>query len=395
MKPLSFILLTIFVIFTTPHTYAQWETINGVTTERLFATYTINSQEALIGGKDGVLFKTNDGGNTWTTISTTNEDIDDICFMDDNTGFLVAGSSIFKTTNGGNSWSLIAVTTVGDLVGISFPTAQTGYACSENGEVLKSSDGGASWQEINTVSGQDISAIDFGDDQTGVIVGGSGTVFQTADGGTTWQETSPGVAQDLNDVCFTSAANVYLVGDEGILMHSPNGGTDWANQVSLTVSNLNAICFHDEQNGYAAGRDGVIVYTDNAGNLWNSVTPITTERLLAIHFSDAGHGYAVGREGIILRYSVATGFQDVDDEKARVLVCPNPVQDEGIIKIKNHHNLPWQVEIIDLSGSHVKTYENITSNEMCLETDAFKSGMYIYTVKVADQQTLTGKFVIQ
>lgn len=178
-------------------------------------------------------------------------------------------------------------------------------------------------------------------------------------------------------------------------MQTTNGGADWSNQVSLTVSDLNAINFYDEENGYAAGRDGVIVYTNNGGDLWNSETPISAERLLDIHFHDANHGYAVGREGVILRYSVTTGIANSPAEKISVHISPNPVFEQATIQIDNRKNRQWQLEVIDLSGSLVMDMKGIARDAISFSREGLNSGMYIYTVKIQDGTTTTGKFVIQ
>ena len=395
MKSLILTLLISLISISMLTVRAQWSTIPAVTTERLFAVHTLNSQEALIGGKDGVLFRTSNSGENWTTIAATDEDITDILFTDENTGYMVAGSLVFKSDDGGSTW-LSTPTGVGDdLVAISFPTSQTGYACTEGGDVIKSTDAGASWTALNTGSTQELTGIAFGDANTGVVVGAAGTVLHTSDGGTSWQIVDAGTTEDLNDVCFTNATTAYLVGGQGILMQTVNGGADWSNQVSLTVSDLNAIDFYDENNGYAAGRDGVIVYTNNGGDLWNSETPITTERLLDIHFHDANHGYAVGREGVILQYSVATGITNSRAEKINVRISPNPVFETATITIDNRKNQPWQLEVIDLSGSLVMDLEGIARDEIRFSRDGLKSGMYIYSVKIAGHDAITGKFVVQ
>lgn len=392
MKTLIYTFILILVTAPILPLKAQWSVIPGVTSERLFATYTINSQEAVIGGKNGILLKTNDGGDSWTNISPTDEDIADIVFTDANTGFMVAGDLVFKTTNRGNTWNSTA-TGVGDnLSGICFPDAQTGYACTDGGDIIKTTDGGSTWSTLSTGSGAELTGIDFGTVNNGCAVGGSGTILVTSDGGSTWQNIDPGTAEDLNGICFTNPGTAYLVGNQGLLMQSTDGGATWSNQVSLTTVDLNSIHFYDNDNGYAAGRDGVIVYTNDGGALWNSEPPISTGRLIDIHFSDAGHGYAVGRDGVILRYTLATGIRDVSTDHPKVTIGPNPITDQATIKFEDFDTRPWVMEIFDLSGAKVMQLEGFATDQCQFSRGNLKSGMYFYTVRIGNQTVTTGKF---
>lgn len=179
MKTLKFTLLFVLISLSTIKINAQWSTIPGITDERLFAVYTLNSEEALIGGKDGLLFRTSDNGDNWSTISPTEEDIADIVFTDENTGYIAAGSLILQTADGANTWSSIATGSNDELTSLCFTEAQTGYASTAGGDVIKTTDAGATWQVMSTGSTQELAGIDFGDANTGIAVGAAGTPYYT------------------------------------------------------------------------------------------------------------------------------------------------------------------------------------------------------------------------
>ena len=62
------------------------------------------------------VYKTTDGGNNWSIISTMN--IGGLSFPSDNIGYGSTGYDVYKTTDGGNNWSIVSTMNIGEL---SFP----------------------------------------------------------------------------------------------------------------------------------------------------------------------------------------------------------------------------------------------------------------------------------
>ncbi len=69
-----------------------------------------NNQDILYGGWNGV-YKTTNGGNTWTKISVgaINDDLDVLAIAPSNTNFIYAsvGNTLYRTSNGGSSWTSV------------------------------------------------------------------------------------------------------------------------------------------------------------------------------------------------------------------------------------------------------------------------------------------------
>ena len=71
----------------------------------LNTVYFLDSKRGWVGGDNGFLSHTEDGGLTWTPQNVgTKAAINDIYFRDEEKGFLLAGNSIFVTRDGMN-WS--------------------------------------------------------------------------------------------------------------------------------------------------------------------------------------------------------------------------------------------------------------------------------------------------
>ena len=109
------------------------------------------------------LFKTTNGGNSWTAINngiTTGFGgnpavVDDIVIdsFNSSTLYINVVGKINKSTNGGNSWSLVNNSAVAG--GINAMVADrtnpsTLYVGTVGGGVIKTTDGGTSWTSVNT-----------------------------------------------------------------------------------------------------------------------------------------------------------------------------------------------------------------------------------------------------
>jgi photosystem II stability/assembly factor-like uncharacterized protein len=103
------------------------------------------------------LVNTIDGGKRWNYISTFPENVQNIFFFDEQTGF-VAGRPkvntgihkdiIYKTTDGGNSWEIKVDTIIKGKTGISqiyFSDKKNGVALGTGWDLWRTSDGGDSW----------------------------------------------------------------------------------------------------------------------------------------------------------------------------------------------------------------------------------------------------------
>src|SRR4030095_12642832 len=77
----------------------------GLKGQDLNTVYFLDSKRGWVGGDEGYLSRTDDGGQTWVrqTVGTTNA-INDIYFRDKEAGFLLAGNIIFITHDNGTRW---------------------------------------------------------------------------------------------------------------------------------------------------------------------------------------------------------------------------------------------------------------------------------------------------
>jgi photosystem II stability/assembly factor-like uncharacterized protein len=148
------------------------------------------------GSPDNHVFRSDDGGQTWGEI--TNEisvdgRLESVFFVDVDTGFVAGGTTasggdaqLWKTVNGGASWTPVSVTAVGSIIGdMHWMNSSTGVVVNSDG-AYRTNDGGASWTEVISEA---IGPVDFCDALHGV----AGHyyydwVWVTSDGGVTWEK---------------------------------------------------------------------------------------------------------------------------------------------------------------------------------------------------------------
>jgi len=96
----------------------------------------------------GIIYKTSDGGITWTDIWRPLNPIEDsslqsVYFIDSNMGYAVGSNLCLKTINGGMTWSNLDVPEgLGGLMSVYFTNSTTGFIVTSNGIILKTSTGG-------------------------------------------------------------------------------------------------------------------------------------------------------------------------------------------------------------------------------------------------------------
>ncbi len=102
---------------------------------------------------NGVLQKTTNGGLNWVMLVNSNfKRINEIAFLNSNTGYAAGSQRILKTTDGGAIWILQYKDNAAALSSIKFVNDNTGYACCKGTNILKTTNGGNWLVGINTIS---------------------------------------------------------------------------------------------------------------------------------------------------------------------------------------------------------------------------------------------------
>jgi photosystem II stability/assembly factor-like uncharacterized protein len=163
----------------------------------------VSPQRGWIVGEFGTILRTDDGGTTWQPQECKDITPDEneanwgkqkpalygIYFVDMQQGWIVGMDGvILKTDDGGQSWRKIVSGTDKPLYSLAVRGRQ-GWAVGNKGVYLMSSDGGATWVERRDVIKTKfwLRNAAFCDDRNGLVVGARGTIATTGDGGATWK----------------------------------------------------------------------------------------------------------------------------------------------------------------------------------------------------------------
>jgi cysteine-rich repeat protein len=204
------------------------------------------SPQTVYAGTNGGVFKSTDGGSSWSTASKgltdsgiTETYVQELAIDPSSPQTLYAGMfrGVFKSTDGGASWDAAGLTT-SDVTALAVdPTnPQTIYAGTDTGgmpagNVFKSTDGGMNWAAAAGLYNVNIRtlAIDPTNSQL-VYAGTSGGVFKSTNGGTNWSAASSGLTTtDIYALAIdpSSPQTLYAGSYGGGVFKSTNGALTW------------------------------------------------------------------------------------------------------------------------------------------------------------------------
>jgi len=293
----------------------------GTAGQDLTAVYFLDEKRGWVGGDNGFLSRTDDGGRTWTKQSVeTTDGINDIYFRDKESGFLLAGNAIFSTRDNGTRWTEARRFTPREFDGADVELYSVRFSSKKKGWVVGSvsknqnkrdivvdsillftENGGETWQRQRAPSRLELIHIDFDNDKRGWIVGTGGTILATVDAGQTWTRQESKVTGTIYHVDFRSDKKGLAVGDKGTILRTTDGGLNWIAVEVTKRSTLLNVQFVNDREGWAVGRSGTILRTDDGGATWLEQESGTKVHLYGLIFVKKV-GWAVGGDGTLLRY---------------------------------------------------------------------------------------------
>lgn len=308
-----------------------------------------DSNTVFAGARLGVIFKSTDLGMNWSSMTTAINNVYDIEFVNEYTGYAV-GNKILKTTDAGNSWVQQFQTGLNQIFyAVSFSDENNGIAVGQssgygficktvNGgvnwitqtnqlfsgcedvfcldsniayiaqyqSIYKTTNGGSNWNQSYSYSHASYYSLYFTSHETGFAVGEDALVSRTFDGGDNWYSnyissiSASGNTNFSRSIYFVDSLNGIITGEYGLIFQTTNGGSNWFNQKE-SINHFYGVHFINENTGYVCGQNGMIMKTINGGSDWNMLNSGFNGDLNDIWFVNSNEGVAVGDSCIALR----------------------------------------------------------------------------------------------
>jgi photosystem II stability/assembly factor-like uncharacterized protein len=244
--------------------------------------------------------------------SGTNRELTDVCFVDDNNGWISGWTeTMLHTTDGGQTWTSQTVPPNNAYYSVFFTDSQNGWASGYAGKIIHTTDGGQNWSSQSPPTNYDLYDLYFINADTGWAAGGDFASFpsgiddriilNTTNGGNTWTiQHGEAYKQPLKSIYFIDQNSGYATGPGGVIMHTTDGGINWAEQQVLSSFSFNDVFFSDPNTGFVVGdylglpHHSVIYKTTDGGSNWIETQLGTDEIIDGIYFTDEMNGWAAG-----------------------------------------------------------------------------------------------------
>ncbi len=291
-----------------------------------------------IGGTDGTIFKTTDGGVSWVLQHTgsTDEIVAVIRFLNSSNGFAIARSRdfgiLYVTSNGGDSWIRdtalrdLAVTDSITFADVTFTTfgdssyiwltggSDTGSPVAYHQYVYLSTDTGKTWTRFTRlpeIPYLTVFKFIFFSPDDGVLSGGN-VICRTTDGGNSWTQfrLGPENTSYFYSFQFLNADTGFFAGQASVnpngylkIGHTYNGGLTWAIDSTNAFSpfyNADMFFINPHLGFDVTMNDNRIFRTTDGGKSWEKYSWTNDFALFDIHTANGKNVVAVGSAGKII-----------------------------------------------------------------------------------------------
>ena len=348
----------------------QWLQLESGETTALYQSASfIDTLNGWVISKTNYVIKTTDGGKTWEKyLIPTSQIFYDIFFSDSNVGWMVGGSGvsgvIFRTEDGGNSWQRVRDSSRGgSFRSIDFRNRNVGWIVGFNGtdnfdssRIIHTTDAGVTWevQQCGVLGG--LAAVSFYNSRlgwaTGVFpFGSSEQVIKTLNGGIDWFFSGPSI----------SIGGVY----------------DSYSTVESTDSSFVLI-------GSKSGRSPNIFRSSDGGSVWSRDTVERATFVNSISCTDATHCWACGGSGRIWRYTPT--LLGVDEERIaqevepKVSITVSQRRDVVEVMYNQHESLSITTDLHDVLGKKLVSKSSSMHGEgpqsCSFDVHGYPSGVY-------------------
>ncbi|MBK8549990.1 MAG: T9SS type A sorting domain-containing protein [Ignavibacteria bacterium] len=256
---------------------AQWIQQNSGTNQNLYDIEFINDKSGWAVGDAGVVIKTTNGGTNWINVPNPSGQYGglmwSICPVDSEVVYAVAGYDfIMKTSNGGLNWNVLSsrIGSTTAFKGVYFLNRDTGWFLGSY-KVFRTYDGGNTLDSFYAPWFTN-SDIYFKNIDTGIFCG-DGVVFKSTNGCINWINTnvSPGIFYQFGELAVVNNKVWVIASGDAPVFHSTDFCDSW--NVIDTIncyppSVMFSVAFANEMTGWTGGTFGWLYKTTDGGYNW-------------------------------------------------------------------------------------------------------------------------------
>jgi len=179
------------------------------------------------------------------------------------------------------------------IFGMTFASADEGWAVGGSGFILHTTDGGEHWdlQHGPLAVAPDLSDIVWTPAGTLIASGAGEAIFRSTDLGASWNSPAHPSVGLLRDLCIVPGGDLSAAGDDGAVLRSTDDGLTWS-QVGPGAGTIRHHVWVTSNQGYVVGQE-VSHRTTNGGASWSEFIPAEFFGYNEVFFTDPQHGFVL------------------------------------------------------------------------------------------------------
>lgn len=340
------------------------------------------------------MFKTTDGGNTWTQLTNDFLTVSrDFLVLDEETVIIPYNNSGPQITeDGGQTWEPLFPKAIQDTTYVFHIEQLPGGRLYLFGSIhgAYSDDGGNTWEVIYHGFSTFPRSMVFIDDQNGVVGSDGGKILATTNGGASWELVVDGdfTNQPIYNL-FVLENGTIVDSSSGPTRCSSDGGQTWSTDTCAGLSAPGAIIEGPDGTWYSGrlfpSQEDLLTNIQRStdeGQSWESIAGFCTYAIPGTVTPDGRYLYVYQSAGFLGRVDLEN-IVGTDEGPhitiAQAKVYPNPTN--SLLQVDLPPDaITAQVILYDLHGRQVQQ-QNGYNTSLALDLSALPSGMYMLKVQ--------------